>query len=113
MNRGKARGKGWPKGVSGNPGGRPGGFGEIRRKARQHSTDALERLLLEMDGENPIAAALAAGHVLALGWGSASNARSAAPWTGKLAEGERSASQSDGDASDVGDVATTASGTAR
>ena len=56
------------KGVSGNPSGRPAQFPEFRDKCRQHSPEALARLVaaLSEDGAHSIKAAEL---ILAYGWG--------------------------------------------
>ena len=56
------------KGVSGNPSGRPAQFPEFRDKCRQHSPEALARLVAAL-GEDGAHSIKAAELILAYGWG--------------------------------------------
>lgn len=59
------------KGVSGNPGGRPKGEGDIRELARQHTPQAIRRLVKVMNDDNATASAQVAASTALLdrGWG--------------------------------------------
>lgn len=62
------------KGKSGNPGGRPKAHGDLRELARQHTTEAIERLVEWMRSENPKASTYAASALIDRGWGKAPQA---------------------------------------
>jgi hypothetical protein len=57
------------KGKSGNPGGRPKEDPEVKILARQHSKDAVERLVYWMHSENAKASVSAAQAILDRAWG--------------------------------------------
>jgi hypothetical protein len=59
----------WPKGVSGNPSGLPKGVVEMRRLARTHSNEAMERLVQIMRGKSSKLALLASMAILDRAWG--------------------------------------------
>ena len=57
-------------GQSGNPGGRPKGYVEVRELAREHTAEAIEKLVAVMrKGESEQAHILAATSLLDRGWG--------------------------------------------
>ena len=57
-------------GQSGNPGGRPKGYVEVRELAREHTVEAIEKLVAVMrKGESEQAQILAANSLLDRGWG--------------------------------------------
>jgi hypothetical protein len=57
-------------GQSGNPGGRPKGYVEVRELAREHTAEAIEKLVAVMrKGESEQAQILAANSLLDRGWG--------------------------------------------
>jgi hypothetical protein len=66
--RGKPRGRPFPKGRSGNPGGRPTGYGAFRDLCRDHTSAALATLLGALEAKDATAVA-AARVLLAYGWG--------------------------------------------
>src|SRR5215831_6179088 len=60
----------WAAGQSGNPGGRPAGLAEVRKLARKHTAEAIERLVTEMkQGDTSNARIAAANAILDRGWG--------------------------------------------
>jgi hypothetical protein len=75
--RGSGNGKGWIKGQSGNPGGRPRGIESI---CREHTPQAVERLVLALSDEDSRVAVTAASILLDRGWGKVPNA---APTSGE------------------------------
>lgn len=67
---GKARGRPFPKGQSGNPGGRPKRLLEVRTLARRHTISAIATLLeIATHGESESARVAAANALLDRGWG--------------------------------------------
>jgi hypothetical protein len=62
------------KGKSGNPGGRPKEDDELKRLARVHTKDALERLVYWMQSDNPKASVSASNSLLDRGYGKPSQA---------------------------------------
>ena len=57
------------KGVSGNPGGRPKEAPEVKELARQHSEEAIERLVLWMRSKEAKASVAACNAILDRAWG--------------------------------------------
>jgi hypothetical protein len=57
------------KGQSGNPGGRPKEDNDVKQLAREHSEEALQRLLTWMRSENPKASVAACQAVLDRAYG--------------------------------------------
>jgi hypothetical protein len=57
------------KGQSGNPGGRVGVPAEVRQLARQHTAEAIERLVFWMKSKDPRASVAAANSLLDRGYG--------------------------------------------
>jgi hypothetical protein len=67
---GGATGKGFKKGVSGNPSGRPKIYNDMVKMARSHSTEALEKLVAIMrQKRSPKLALRAAELLLDRAWG--------------------------------------------
>jgi hypothetical protein len=62
------------KGQSGNPGGRPKEDDELKKLARVHTKDALERLVFWMQSDNPKASVSASNSLLDRGYGKPSQA---------------------------------------
>ena len=65
----RPKGGRFQKGQSGNPGGRPKEFNEVRDLARQHTTDAIERLVEWLKSDNAKASVSAATALLDRAWG--------------------------------------------
>jgi hypothetical protein len=55
--------------VSGNPGGRPKENDELKDLAKEHTKEAIDRLVFWMRSDNPKASVSAANSVLDRGWG--------------------------------------------
>lgn len=64
----------WQKGQSGNPGGRPKEVHEVKELAREHTEDAIRRLVFWMQTDNPKASVSAAQALLDRAWGKAPQA---------------------------------------
>lgn len=62
------------KGKSGNPGGRPKENAEVRKLAREHTSEAIKRLVDWMRSDNAKASVSAANALLDRGWGKAPQA---------------------------------------
>jgi hypothetical protein len=67
--RNRAVGRPFQKGQSGNPGGRPKETAEVRELARQHTIEAVERLVAWMRSDEPKASVAACNAILDRGWG--------------------------------------------
>lgn len=59
----------WVKGQSGNPGGRPKEDAELRKLARAHTQEAIERLAFWLHSDNAKASVSAANALLDRGYG--------------------------------------------
>jgi hypothetical protein len=59
----------WKPGQSGNPGGRPKELREIAQLSREHSKEAIERLVFWMRSDNPKASTAACNAILDRGYG--------------------------------------------
>lgn len=59
------------KGQSGNPGGRPKGDDEVKKLAKEHGVESIERLIEWMRSNNPKASITAAGIIIERGFGKA------------------------------------------
>jgi hypothetical protein len=56
-------------GQSGNPGGRPKAVMELQQAAREHTKEAVERLVFWTKSDHPAASPMAAKELLDRGWG--------------------------------------------
>jgi hypothetical protein len=65
------RGKPFQKGKSGNPNGRPKNVHDVQKLAKQHTKEAVERLVYWMRDTNPKASVAACMALLDRGWGKA------------------------------------------
>lgn len=65
----KSPGRPFPKGTSGNPGGRPKGNEDLKEACRQHTPEAIERLVFWMRSNDSRASVSAAEKLLDRGWG--------------------------------------------
>jgi Family of unknown function (DUF5681) len=65
----KTRGRPFQKGKSGNPGGRPKEIEEVKELAREHSPEAITRLVHWMRSDNAKASIAASTALLDRAWG--------------------------------------------
>jgi hypothetical protein len=72
--KGLPRGRPFPKGKTGNPHGRPKELEDVRAAAREHTSEAIERLAFWMRSENPRVSVAAASALLDRAWGRAAQA---------------------------------------
>lgn len=70
----RGRGRPFRKGQSGNPGGRPKEAEDVKALARQHTQEAVERLVFWMRSDNAKASVTASSGLLDRGWGKAAQA---------------------------------------
>jgi hypothetical protein len=75
-------GRPYKPGESGNPGGRPKENQEVKRLAREHTKEAIDRLVFWMQSNDPRASVPAANALLDRAWGKAPRA-----YTGDGGEG--------------------------
>jgi hypothetical protein len=72
------------KGESGNPGGRPKEEIEIRALARDHTKEAVERLVFWMKSDHPKASPAACVALIDRGWGKPTTTVEAGPELAKM-----------------------------
>jgi hypothetical protein len=65
----RGEGRKFQKGKSGNPGGRAKDIGDVRELAKQHTANAIERLVHWLNSENAKASVGAASVLLDRAWG--------------------------------------------
>jgi hypothetical protein len=63
----------WVKGQSGNPGGRAKGYGDLRELCREHTREAIERIIAAMRNDDDAIAVRASEALLDRGWGKPSS----------------------------------------